>query len=205
MKNFILLIALFLTTQAFADFSYRIEKWEGGEELSFVIRDEQGRFKGHGTLALESWNDGDETSEWVARRKDGTLVSGGYKGKLEKFVVRGMDREQTRLVIRNGLGHFVTWVAMDELLTSKFERMDYDRDGKKETVYVIRYKGQFVNWAPAKLENWANQEHPVLVVRDTADGKNNGKIMTYVVAKEVAGGRLIYRDGETGKFLSTNL
>jgi hypothetical protein len=204
MKNLILLIALFLTSQVFADFSYRIEKWENGDGLSFVIRNEQGQFAGHGTLRLESWNDGDETSEWVARRQDGTLVSGGYKGKLEKFVVRGLEREQTRLVIRNSKGHFVTWVSMDEELTSGFERMDYDRDGKKESVYVVRYRGQFVNWAPARLETWANQEHPVLVVRDTADGSNNGKIMTYVVATELENGRLAYRNPANGQFLSIN-
>ena len=93
---------------------------------------------------------------------------------------------------------------MDELLTSGFERMDYDRDGKKESVYVVRYKGQFVNWAPAHLESWANQEHPVLVVRDTADGSNNGKLMTYVVATELAGGQLVYRNPANGQFLSIN-
>lgn len=204
MKNFIVLIALFLTSQVFADFSYRIEKWESGDDLSFVIRDEAGRFAGHGTLRLESWNDDDQTSEWMARRKDGTLVTGGFKGKLEKFAVRGLEREATRLIIRNSKGHFVTWVAMDELLTSGFERMDYDRDGKKESVFVVRYKGQFVNWAPAHLETWANQEHPVLVVRDTADGSNNGKLMTYVVATELENGVLVYRNPANGQFLSVN-
>ncbi len=204
MKNFIVFIALLFTAQSFADFSYRIERWENGEELTFVVRDEDGRFKAHGTMSLESWNDGDEKSEWVARRANGTLVS-GYKGKLEKFLVAGMDREQTRLVIRNSKGHFVTWVAMDELLSSKFERMDIDRDGKKETVYVTRYRGQFVNWAAARLENWANQKHPVLVVRDTNDSRNNGKILTYVVGTELENGSVVYRDGETGRFLSTNL
>lgn len=204
MKNLILLIALLITSQVFADFSYRIEKWENGDDLSFVIRDDNGRFAGHGTLRLESWNDNDETSEWVARRQDGTLVTGGFKGKLEKFVVRGLEREQTRLVIRNSKGRFVTWISMDEELTSGFERMDYDRDGKKESVYVVRYRGQFVNWAPARLETWANQEHPVLVVRDTADGTNNGKIMTYVVATELRNGNVAYRNPANGQFLSIN-
>ena len=205
MKNLIVLITLLITAQTFANFSYRIERWESGEELTFVIRDEQGRFKAHGTLSLESWNDGDETSEWVARRANGSLVSGSFKGKLEKFVVAGMDREQTRLVIRNSKGHFVTWTAMDDLLTSSFERMDIDRDGKKEAVYVTRYRGKFVNWAPARLENWGNQEHPVLVVRDTNDARNNGKLLTYILATVLENGTIIYRDHETGRFLSPNL
>lgn len=205
MKNFIVFLALLFTAQSFADFTYRIERWESGEELTFVIRDEQGRFKSHGTLSLESWNDGDQTSEWVARKANGSLVSGSFKGKLEKFNVSGMDKEQTRLVIRNSKGHFVTWTSMDDLLSSKFERMDIDRDGKKETVYVTRYRGLFVNWSVARLENWANQEHAVLVVRDTNDGRNNGKLMTYVVATELENGQLVYRDAETGRFLSTNL
>lgn len=204
MKNLVLFISLVLSFQIFADFSYRVERWESGDTLSFVIRNERGQFAGHGTLRLESWNDGDQVSEWVARRNDGTLVTGGYKGRLEKFSVRGLEREATRLVIRNSKGHFVTWVAVDEFLTSGFERMDFDRDGKKESIYVVRYKGQFVNWAPAKLEDWGSQEQPVLVVRDTNDGVNNGKIMTYVVGTQLESGHVVYRDPKTGRFLSIN-
>lgn len=203
MKALLLIVSFLISTVSLADNSYRIEKWESGEELNFVVRNELGQFQGHGSLQLESWNDSDETSEWIARRADGTFLAGSYKGKIEKFKVKGFKREQMRLVIRNTKGHFVTWVAMDELLTSQFERMDFDRDGKKETIYTIRYNGKFVNWAPARLEEWANQVHPVLVVRDTADGINNGKILTYVVGA-IVNGRLQFRDPETGKFLSPN-
>lgn len=204
MKTLALLLTVLLTFNLNAATQYQIESWESGEELKLVLRNDKGQFEGHGTLSLESWNDGDDTSEWIARRADGTLVT-GYKGKLEKFKVKGLKKEQTRLVLRNAKGHFVTWVAMDDKLTAGFEKMDYDRDGKKETVYVIRYNGKFVNWSAAKLENWANYEHPVLVVRDTADGQNNGKIMTYVAPEVHSNGNVMYRNPETGRFISNNL
>lgn len=205
MKSLLLAITLLLGLAAQAGTNYQIESWESGEELKLVLRNDQGQFAGHGTLSLESWNDGDETSEWIARRPDGTLVAGSTKGKLEKFKVKGLKREQQRLVIRNAKGHFVTWVSMNDKLTTGFEKFDYDRDGKKETVYVIRYNGKFVNWAPAKLENWGNHAHPVLVVRDTADGQNNGKIMTYIAPEVHSNGTVKYRNPETGRFLSNNL
>ena len=205
MKNLMILITMMFALNSMAEVSYQIEQWQGGKELKLVLRNEKGLFASHGTLSLESWNDGDETSEWIARRADGTLVSGNYKGKLEKFAIAGLDKEQTRLVIRNSKGHFVTWIAMDELLVAGFEKMDYDRDGKKETIYAVRYNGQFVNWAPAKLENWANYEHPVLVVRDTADGSNNGKILSYIAPEVTENGTVVYRNPETGRFVSTNL
>lgn len=204
MKSLVLVLSLLFGLAAQAGASYKIENWESGEELKLVLRNDAGQFVGHGTLQLESWNDRDETSEWIARRADGTLVAGAYKGKLEKFKVQGLKKEQVRLVIRNAKGHFITWVAMDDKLTTGFEKMDIDRDGKKETVYVVRYQGKFVNWAPAKLESWGNFEHPVLVVRDTADGQNNGKIMTYIAPEVQSNGTVKYRNPKTGRFLSNN-
>jgi len=202
MKFMMSVIFLLASLSVFA--GPRLEAWEQGKEIRFVQRDDRGAFMGFGTLQLENWNKTDDRSEWVARHADGTFVT-GYKGYLEKFKVKGMPKEENRLVMRNKKGQFVTWLAMDELLTSGYEAMDVNRDGKKDTVYVIRYNGKFVNWAKAKLENWSNQKYPVLVVRDTADSKNNGKILSYITAEVLSNGRVIYRDPETGRFVSTNL
>jgi hypothetical protein len=199
---FITLVLLNLISSAFA--SSRIEDWRGADELRFVVRDEVGLFQSWGTFELESWEDGDSISEWVARREDGTLVTGSYKGRLEKFKLKGERKERTRLVIRNSKGHFVTWAPMDDKLTVGFERRDIDHDGDKESVYTIRYKGRFVNWAVAKLENWANYSQPVLVVRDSSDDHNNGKILTYVTPAVDSLGRTYYKDPSTGHFLSKN-
>ena len=182
----------------------RIESWRSGEPLQIVLRNERGHFQSRGELFLESWNDGDDISEWVARDSHGRFIT-GYTGKLEKFNIAGFSREKVRLVIRNSNGQFVTWTAMDKFLKSGFEKMDIDRDGKKETVYVTRFRGKFVNWAVAKLEFWANYEKPVLVVRDTADGINNGKLLTWVAPLTLSSGATVYRDPESGEFLSRNL
>jgi hypothetical protein len=198
------LLCLLFILSAFSSWAgSRLEAWKNGEGIKFVIRDDQGRFLTYAEMTLENWNDGDQRSEWVARKADGTFVT-GYKGHLEKFKVKGLAREEVRLVIRNSAGEFVTWKAMDEDLTAGFERMDLDRDGDKETVYVIRYQNKFVNWAKAKLENWKNLKYPVLVVRDSADSENNGKILAWIAAEKTVNGKLLYRDPETGKFVSTN-
>jgi hypothetical protein len=198
-----LLCLLFILSALSSWAGSRLEAWKNGEGIKFVIRDDQGRFLTYAEMTLENWNDGDHRSEWVARKADGTFVT-GYKGHLEKFKVKGLAREEVRLVIRNSAGEFVTWKAMDEDLTAGFERMDLDRDGDKETVYVIRYQNKFVNWAKAKLETWKNFKFPVLVVRDSADSLNNGKLLAWIAAEKTVNGKLVYRDPETGKFVSTN-
>lgn len=201
MKKLLVLVLISLVSNVYA--ASRVERWQDGETLRFVVRDEQGKFEGVGVIELESWNDGDETSEWIARRTDGTFVT-GLKGKLEKFKVRGLAKEQKRLVFRNADGEFVTWIAMDELLTEGFERFDFDHDGTKETVYALRYKGKLVNWAPAKLESWKNYQHKVLVVRDTADGENNGKLLAVTYPEVLSNGNVVYRNPKNGQFLSKN-
>lgn len=195
-----LMIGLFtfvLSFSAFAGDHPRIEEWKS-EGLVYAVRDDAGRFQGWGQLELESWDDGDDVSEWVARRSDGTFVT-GYTGRLEKFRVKNSGpRERTRLVIRNARGRFVTWQDMDKALSAGWER---NRDGSWR--YVIRYKGRFVNWSNGSLEDWGNQyEGPVLVVRDTNDGRNNGKILTWI-APEKVGRALRYRDPATGRFIAT--
>jgi hypothetical protein len=201
MKKLIGLLLLISCVSVWA--GSKIESWKNGEELKFVIRDTQGRFVSYGQLTLENWNDADNRSEWIARKADGTFVT-GFKGHLEKFNLKTSVLEKIRLVIRNAKGEFVTWRAIDEDLTAGFERMDLDRDGDKETVYVLRYKNRFVNWAKARLENWKNLKYPVLVVRDTADSSNNGKLLAWIAAEKTTNEKLIYRDPETGKFVSTN-
>ena len=187
-----------------AEAGNRIEAWKNGKEIVFVERDAQGRFERSGELKLENWRGTDDRSEWVARYSDGTLVT-GYKGYLEKFKLDGKRREAQRLVIRNADGQFVTWLAVDDLISAGFERIDLNRDNsRKETVYVIRYNGKLINWAKAKLENWANFEHPVLVVRDTEDSINNGKLLAWIAPEETRDGRVIYRDPESGEFVSAN-
>jgi hypothetical protein len=197
------LLALVLTLSQAAMAGTQLENWQNGDGIRLVVRNDQGKFISHGELSLESWNDGDDVSEWVARLDNGQFVS-GFKGHLEKFKVKGLAKEQTRLVIRNSKGHFVTWMAMDALLTAGFEAIDLDRDGDKETVYVVRYNGKFVNWAKASLENWSNFAHPVLVVRDTADSHNNGKLLAWIAPTVLSNGNVIYRDAETGRFVSHN-
>lgn len=202
----LLALLMVISSAAFAS-KGKIEAWKGGEKIKFVIREDDGTFVSMGTLKNESWNDGDNTSEWVARKKDGTLVT-GYKGKLEKFKVNTQNskikKEQQRLVIRNSRGEMVTWIAMDKYLDSGFERMDTDKDGDKETVYVVRFKGQFVNWAKAKLESWDNYKDKVLVVRDTEDDQNNGKLLAWLPAEKMSNGQKIYRDPVSGQFVSSN-
>ena len=88
---------------------------------------------------------------------------------------------------------FVTWIPMDEHLTVGWEMWS------KGPRYVIRWNGKFVNWSKPQLETWANYEQPVLVVRDTADGKNNGKIMTWIPATK-KGNTYVYKN-ESGVIL----
>lgn len=201
MKLFTLLMGLVLSVSAFA--GNRIEAWKNGKEIVFVERNAKGQFIRSGELRLENWNGTDDRSEWIARFADGSFVT-GYKGYLEKFKADGKKLEELRLVIRNSDGQFVTWLAINDLISSGFEKMDYDRDGKKETIYAIRYNGKLLNWAKAKLENWGSFELPVLVVRDTADSKNNGKLLAWIAAEKTSDGRIIYRDPETGRFVSPN-
>lgn len=195
MKNLLhfLLISLnvLLSATIFAG-SAKIEQWKNGEELRFTLRNDKGLFVSHGVLNLESWNDGDNVSEWVARRANGTFVSGGYKGRVEKFKVSDYGREQMRLVIRNSKGQFVTWVSMEEYLSAKWEVWTVPGTNKKEARYVIRdYKGMLVNHAKASLENWANYSHPVLVARDSEDDGNNGKILSWIAPSTTARGKLL--------------
>jgi hypothetical protein len=182
-----------------------IEQWKGSKGIKFVYRNKMGEFKSWGTLSFETWVN-DSQSKWVARLENGQFVT-GYTGKTEKFDV-GTGREELRVVIRTATGQFVSWKSLDALVTAKFDSWDINGDGDKETVYVVRYDGKFLNWAPAKLEQWDNFSEPVLVVRDTADGRNNGKLLGWIApAKYKSGpnkGKVYYKDPETGRFVSSN-
>ena len=179
------------STQRLPASQAQIESWRGGKEIRFVVRNESGFFDTHGVLRLESWNDGDQTSEWVARRKDGTLVSGGYKGRLEKFKVKAGENEQIRLVIRNSKGWFVTWTSMEDKLSQKWESWKISNSKKREARFVIRDANGLVNHAKGRLENWGNFAHPVLVARDSYDDGNNGKILSWIAPKVNAKGDFV--------------
>lgn len=182
-----------------------IEQWKGDNGLKFVYRSEDGQFKSWGTLDFEKWSDSEE-SVWVARLENGQLVT-GYRGEMEKFDV-GTGKEELRLVIRNKKEQFVTWKSLDKLVSAQFDAWDINSDGDKETVYVMRYNGKFLNWAPAKLEKWTNFKKKVLVVRDTSDGENNGKLLAWIAPATYKSGpnkgKVYYKDPETGKFVSPN-
>lgn len=194
----------------------KVESWKGGDELRYVVRDSNGLFKQWGYLSLESWNDGNDRSVWTARHSDGTFVT-GFKGYTEKFRIKLGAKEHLRLVIRNSKGHFVAWTTLDDKVSARFEKMDYDKDGKQETIFAVRLSGKLLNWAPAKTETWANFAEDVLVVRDTADKGNNGKLLAWVAPEKLASGQIVYRMPYTtrnksgdvvikkGEFLSANI
>ncbi|MFA6236515.1 MAG: hypothetical protein WC635_04230 [Bacteriovorax sp.] len=182
-----------------------IEQWKGDNALKFVYRDARGLFKSWAVLEFESWQ-GSEKSKWVARLENGQFVT-GYTGETEKFNV-GKGKEELRLVIRNATGEFVTWKALDDLIDAGFDSWDVDGNGQAETVYVVRYDGKFLNWARASLEDWSNFEAPVLVVRDTSDGSDNGKLLAWIAPDFYKSGpnkgNAYYKDPETGRFISPN-
>lgn len=213
MKLFLVLV-LGLSTSVFA--KSKVETWKNGEELRYVVRDANGLFEQWGYLSLESWNDGSDQSVWTARHADGTFAT-GFKGYTEKFKIKAGAKEQMRLVIRNAKGHFVAWTTLDDKVTARLEKMDYDQDGKQETIFAVRMNGKLLNWAPAKLEQWNNFAEPVLVVRDSADAGNNGKLLAWIAPEKMANGNVVYRMPYTtynaagdvvvkkGEFLSANV
>ncbi|MBY0383706.1 hypothetical protein K2X05_00990 [bacterium] len=190
MKGLLIALAMVFSLNTFAAAQFEI--WEG-KEVVFVARDEQGRFTDtQATLSIESWDNSSETSVWVARASNGRFLA-RYTGKLEKFSV-GSGNEQSRIVMRDNNGQFITWIAVDELLTAGWE--NWKNEG---WVYVIRYNGKFINWAKGNEEYWTGYGE-VLVVRDSNDGSNNGKILTWMLP-DAAGN---YHDPVTGQFLTQN-
>ncbi len=176
----------------------RIESWKrNSNPLMVVVRDDGGRFISMGELHSENWSDDDARSNWTARTGRGQFIT-GYTGTIEKFAVPGQRRESSRLVIRDQRQRFVTWIGVDEQMTSGLESFG----GK--TNYVVRYEGRIVNRAVARLENWRGQALPVLVARDTADGRNNGKLLAWIPAERLANGRVVYRNPDNGQFVSPN-
>lgn len=190
--------ALLLATTLSAFAGTRIENWKRNtDHLMVVVRDDAGRFMKMGELHSENWSDDDQRSNWTVRTTDGQFIL-GYTGTIEKFAVAGLDREQSRLVIRDNKQRFVTWIAVDDMITSGFE----SRNGK--TIFAVRYQGRYVNWGVATLEQWNNHKLPVLVVRDTADSRNNGKLLAWVPGELLDNGQVVYRNPENGRFISPN-
>lgn len=190
MKSLLVLFGVLFSLSSFAGVKFEI--WEG-KKVMFVARDEAGRFiDAQATLTIESWDNSAEMSYWIARDSGGRFLT-RYKGKIEKFSV-GSGNEQSRIVMRNDKGQFITWIAVDELLTTGWE--NWKGEG---WVYVIRYNGQFVNWSKGVVESWDGYGD-VLVVRDSNDGTNNGKILTWMLPD--ANGN--FHDPVTGQFLTQN-
>lgn len=168
-----------------------IERWSGSKELSYVVRDGEGRFLRIGTLKQEGWTREGQT-KWVPRTQDGRFRGG--IGRVEKFR-SDKGNEHKRIVVRDENGRFVTSEAIDDLVSAKIEKRNGD------SYYVERLKnGKFLNSAKGELESWSNYPFEVLVFRDTSDAGNNGKILTWVAPD--ASGR--YHDPKNGQFISGN-
>jgi hypothetical protein len=197
MKSLLLALSVLMAVTS-AQAANRIESWKSGKEtLKFVERDADGLFKRWGTLKVEHWNDRDDRSDWVARKADGTFVT-GYVGHIEKMKIGKGGQEHSCLVIRDARGEFVTWEDLEKDVTAGWEN-----DRTNGWRYVVRYKGQFLNLGKAKYENWNGYKYDVLVVRDTEDSRNNGKILTWIGGeKSPRDGRVYYKDPASGKFIS---
>lgn len=176
------------------------EIWKD-RDLKFVVRDNNGRFDGIGFIKLESWNDGDDVSEWVVRRSNGTFVT-SLKGRLEKWDLGKKANETDVIVFRDNSGQFVTWAPVEDYIEEGWET--WDQQGENTTVYVVRFAkghqgGRLINWSKPKLEDWRNFRYPVMVARDTNDGRHNGKILSWLPAKKVGNG--YQYQNKNGQFL----
>lgn len=196
MRLFTAFLTLVLALPVFA--GTRIENWKrNSDPLMVVARDDAGRFISMARLHSESWSDGDARSNWTARTARGQFIT-GYTGTIEKFAVAGQRRESARLVIRDQHQRFVTWIGVDDKMTSGLERIN------GRTQFVVRYEGRIVNRAVARLESWQDQRLPVLVARDSADGRNNGKLLAWVPGERLDNGQVVYRNPSNGQFISPN-
>jgi hypothetical protein len=194
----LILSALLLITSLSSFAGTRIENWKrNSDPLTLVVRDDAGRFISMAELHSESWSDNDMRSNWTARTARGQFIT-GYTGTIEKFAVAGQRNEASRLVIRDNKQRFVTWIGVDDKMTSGFESF------AGTTNFVVRYEGRIVNRAVAKLERWNGHALPVLVVRDTNDSRNNGKLLAWVPAEKTSAGQVVYRNPENGRFISAN-
>ncbi|MEO0334961.1 MAG: hypothetical protein AAF202_01110 [Pseudomonadota bacterium] len=117
----------------------------------------------------------------------------GLRGKLEKWD-KGGDSERYVVVFRNAEGQFVTHVDVDENVESYWN--SFDRNGDVVDRYETRWSagtgalsGRMINAVELEkqLETPEKAYHmvpgkacPVLALRDTSDGPNNGKFVTSI-------------------------
>ncbi len=129
----------------------------------------------------------------------------GLSGVIEKFAVKGAATEQMRIVFRNEQGEFVTWLGLNDKVTKGWNVVKDKETGEvTDWRYEIRWnKGSGLNGIVNSVslratidrlkanEDDADKKSgafvkydgrtcPSLVLRDTADGINNGKIVVVV-------------------------
>ena len=134
---------------------------------------------------------------------NGTPVGGqfvtGITGTLEKWNLKA-STESYVVVFRNSLGQFVTSVNVDAKINRGWNSFK-DDDGNTLDRYEIRWAkgvpngGQIINSALLEtlLDKSKDQAYhmvpgkacPVLALRDTDDGINNGKFLTSVYGRRV--------------------
>lgn len=178
------------------------ESWKGIEMTQYVAR-----FRA-GTEQIIYYS---ETNSFFVLQDDGQVISlvyfeesfqslvqdslggrfvKGLRGKIEKFKRAGSDNEADVLVFRNSKGQFLTHKTLN--VEAGWNRKTGDEEG---WYYEIRYakgnaklSGQLINAVKLNTEDsnfvrYPGQKCPVLVVRDTADGENNGKFLTLIYGR----------------------
>ena len=117
----------------------------------------------------------------------------GLRGKLEKWD-KGGDSERFVVVFRNSLGQFVTHVDVEDKTVSAWNSFEmngvvYDRYETRWTAGTGPLGGRMINSVTLEktLETPEKAYHmvpgkacPVLALRDTSDGVNNGKFVTSI-------------------------
>jgi hypothetical protein len=174
------------------------ENWKDSELTQYVVRWESGQVSYQYSSNGKKWQrveKGDALADLTKEEIKTLEAAGGrfvtgFRGQIEKFDI-GKAKEQNRLVIRNGEGEFVTWIALDGELKSSWNRRKEAGSDESAWWYETRYKagsglgGEIVNAVkmPAKHDakefvRHDNVKCPVLTIRDTEDGPNNGKFLT---------------------------
>jgi len=197
-KIIIFLFAAVMTYPVVAgDFYIMAKRWSDQSSLQCFKRGYRGQFDSFGTLRLESWR-GSDLSEWTCRRGDGTFLYGAT-GRIERVHFSGSRKAFFRLIFRDSQGQFVTWMDFNEKLFGQWESY-----GKGNSVYVVRMKkghqslsGEIVDRAFGRVEHWRDGR-TACVVRDTADGRENGQILTWILADAQGN----FHDPATGRFVS---
>lgn len=186
------------------------ENWNGEEMTQYVVRFTAGT----DLVEVKNWAFDSVTGEFFETTAEGAVVSTlsvtpvggqfvtGLRGTLEKWDLGG-DTESVRVVFRKE-GKFVTWVNVDAQITTGWNTY-VNAQGEVRDRFEVRWAagtalgGQLINSVDVEtmLKDKNKAFHmvegkacPVLAMRDTQDGINNGKFLTSVYGQRVA------RDGE---------